>query len=359
MRFSGYRGTLGFASGKDLGSSRARSVLSKTQTVDGGSEVVTRAVFVINQVLSGRVPETKMERHYSKKLEALTEPKEIYILRDLKDRAYYEVTKTEYNFALYLLDNEFCTLERVETQINLEMEEEAELHRVSEEKKQAKAQEKARAVQEAKNFTDWLEINKYKYNDRGMLQIAKNIFLNKLNNYHAPSMREFLFCIFGISNEGCRKVVMNRVHIHNKASVKVFECVTGVSLPKTAKGIREVLSSITEANYTSPKTVCLSAKYRGLQEVYSLDKSGWFRIGMGEKCEYNGYTYYLVRTGSVYEIVGTLGVHIASLESKDEAIRHMRLVLSTVKLREQALYDKFVEIESRLEERIGYSTGVL
>ena len=47
----------------------------------------------------------------------------------------------------------------------------------------------------------------------------------------------------------CKTELKDWLHLHNKASIKTFECITGIKLGSTEKEIRATLDSITQADY--------------------------------------------------------------------------------------------------------------
>ena len=62
-------------------------------------------------------------------------------------------------------------------------------------------------------------------------------------------INRILTLIDNIDNDLCKDTLMNWLHNGNRASIKVFECITGLKLPKSNKERREYLRGLSKSNY--------------------------------------------------------------------------------------------------------------
>jgi hypothetical protein len=203
--------------------------------------------FIINRILEGATLEIE-DSYYSAKLEGYTKPKTLYKLVD-EDSSYSEVSKTEYNFAEWLVSNNIKTIDKVREFEILEDNRVKENDRLENEKAEKELQEKLRKEQEEKEFAEWLN-NSYKnYNNAERIDLAKTIYENEIEQSNIDLCKKVLFLIENIDNVGCRKDLMSRLRNHNPASRKVFYHITGIRLPQTDKATIELLQNISSNDY--------------------------------------------------------------------------------------------------------------
>ena len=168
------------------------------------------------------------------------------------NKCFLEITKTEYDFCLYLIENDLVSEEAVNAYLNGETE--------SEEAAQAEAEEAARKEKEAKEkevaekeaFDIWLNSAAEMYTGTTKGNLMESVFIDKYGEFPYPVRAfEILACIDNLdSNERCREVLKSRLHTDNKGCRKTFELVTGLKLPKGVKATMAFLDELKQSDYT-------------------------------------------------------------------------------------------------------------
>lgn len=74
-----------------------------------------------------------------------------------------------------------------------------------------------------------------------------------------------LALIHNYDNPLCRADIISRLHNGNRASIKTFEHITGLTLPKTYKERREYLAGISSADFTGITEFVPCKKHTGLK----------------------------------------------------------------------------------------------
>jgi len=223
------------------------NTLDKQYRYDG--IILHRYEFIINRVLEGLKTELKENySYYSRKIDADTKPKTLYKLKS-EDDSYYEITKVEYDFATWLIENNIITIEKVREFELIEYNRVKEIERLEAERIENESQEQLRKEKEEQEFKNWLESEINLYNNIDKLEIAKAIYQDKINQCSIDLCKKVLFLIENIDNEKCRRDLMSRLRNHNPASRKVFYHVTGIRLPNTDKATIELLQNISSNDF--------------------------------------------------------------------------------------------------------------
>ena len=192
--------------------------------------------------------------YYSSKTQAMTKPKTEYqihfIIQDNgKDiTVFNSVTKTEYDYFIYLQSNDFIDsaiadqfIINEQNRIKVEQEEQANTERLQREAEQ-------KEIKEQEQFKQWLKEQATQYNDTAKIELQKQIWLNVIGNYSSNAIT-LLVLIDNMDKPRCKAELKDWLHLHNKASLKTFECITGIKLGSTEKEIRATLDSITQADF--------------------------------------------------------------------------------------------------------------
>jgi hypothetical protein len=207
--------------------------------------------FIINRILeSARLEIQENYSYYSAKLEGYTKPKTLYKLVD-EDSSYSEVSKTEYDFAEWLVNNNIVTPEKIREFELIEDNRSKEIERLEAERVEKELQEKLRKEQEEKEFIEWFNNSYINYDNAERIELAKTIYENEIEQSNIDLCKKVLFLIENIDNKGCRKDLMSRLRNHNPASRKVFYHVTGIRLPQTDKATIELLQNISIKDFKS------------------------------------------------------------------------------------------------------------
>jgi hypothetical protein len=192
--------------------------------------------------------------YYSSKTQAMTKPKTEYqihfIIQDNgKDIAVYNsITKTEYDYCNYIIANGFIDSTKVDqfiideqNRIKAEQEAQANTERLQQETEQ-------REIKEQEQFKIWLAEQAAQYNNTAKIELQKQIWLNLIGNYGSHAI-ELLVLIDNMDKPRCKAELKQWLHLHNKASLKTFEYITGIKLGSTEKEICAILDSVTQDDF--------------------------------------------------------------------------------------------------------------
>lgn len=237
---------LGFTDGiKEPRKTKVESELSRAYRYNG--KIYNAVTFLCVKLLEGCYPEKEENYQYYKRNGELSKPKTLYMYMNVDGKQYFELNKTQYDFVCYLLENELNTeesiiaydkadIERMEAFKRIEREEKA--HQEAEEYKRAEEKERMKRIiaEEAQHI-----LSEEK-------EIVDSIFLDiygKENSWNYS----LVALIHNFNDSYCKEEIISRLHNDNKASIKIFECITGLKLPKSYKERKIYLEGITPADF--------------------------------------------------------------------------------------------------------------
>jgi len=204
--------------------------------------------FVYNKLQEGYTPIVEENvTYYSRKIQDYTKPKTEYRLSS--ENNYYDITKTEYNFAVYLVQNDFLDIVKVKQYIDTEQTKLTQLAQIEFDRKQQEKLDKELLQQQKQEFDSWLSEQAENYSDNTKLDIAKSIFEYEQGDYNELYLCKLFVLIDNIDILACKEKLKNSLYSHNKTSKKVFYHLTGVRLPSTDKGTMEILDGLTISSY--------------------------------------------------------------------------------------------------------------
>jgi len=211
--------------------------------------VITNKEFILIKLQEGLTPGIEENySYYSSKLGYNTKPKTDYRLKD-QDGSFYHITKTEYNYALYLMENGFLDDEKVKEFIVTENNRLLQLAQDEFNQKQQEKERKETLDRERQEFELWLTEQVALYSNNEKIEIAQSIFESEQGSYNESYLCKLLICIDNINNNQCKEKLKSILHYYNTASKKVFHHITGIKLPATDKGTMEILNRLTLSDY--------------------------------------------------------------------------------------------------------------
>ena len=242
---------LGFTDNRTaLQAGKIEKILTKKFNYDG--IIMERRDAMLMDLRAGKTPDMVEENVNGKKKKSYR--LNFIIAGGMFDGAkvFNEITKTEYDFCLYLIENDLVSEERVDAYIKAENEKAKAAIQAEEEAR--KAEEEAEAKEEAENeaFRAWLRSSAEMYEGTTKANLLEGVYIDKYGEFNFArryAAYELLVCIDNIENERCRHQLMKRLITRNKASRKVFECVTGLKLPKNNKETQEFLNNVQKSDY--------------------------------------------------------------------------------------------------------------
>lgn len=259
---------LGFTENK-----RIMETLSKLIKYQGELNcVLSRKDFIFNLLCDGYTPELS-EDDNNKVIYSIIKSFDTYTSR-------WKVTKTEYDFAVYLLDNNLNTIQAAKEYIVNEQAKKLK----EDEKLKNEAQKiqkiKEKEEQEQKEFNCWLENKTKSYNNNEKVKIVNDIFLD-INGKEAEEFGiKLLILIENIDNQLCKKYLKEILHNNNKASIKAFSQITGLKTPSTYK---ERIDFINTVSITDFKEIIQYKRKRSYcDEFYMSNSEGKYVKVLGE-----------------------------------------------------------------------------
>lgn len=199
------------------------------------------------KLLEGCYPEKEENYQYYKRNGELSKPKTLYKYYDSDGKCYFELNKTQYDFVCYLLENNLNTEESILAYDKADIEHMKVL-------KQAEQEEKARQEAEERNRAEEKDRMKRIISEESQhilseeKEIVDSIFLSMYGKENSWNY-SLVALIHNFDNPYCKEEIISRLHNDNKASIKIFECITGLKLPKSYKERKIYIEAITSADF--------------------------------------------------------------------------------------------------------------
>ena len=236
---------LGFTDGiKEPQKTRTEKILSKYYNYNGG--IYNTVTYLCMKLLEGCTPGKKEDYQYYKWNGELSRPKTVYRLDSPDNITYIGLNKTEYGFVCYLLEKGLNTEEAIISYDKADVEHaEAERRAGEAEKARQEAEEKRQA--EERKRTETAITEEEKHITREEKELADSIFISMYGtgckNYSLIAL------VHNFDNPYCKEEIISRLHNGNKASIKLFECLTGLELPKHYRKRVEYIGNITSGDF--------------------------------------------------------------------------------------------------------------
>jgi len=190
--------------------------------------IMPKKQFIYLKLNEGYIPIIEEDvSYYSRKLGDYTKPKSEYRLSN-PEGSYYTITKTEYNFATYLIENDFLDVVKTKQYIDAEQIKLTQLAQIEFNRKQQEKQHKELLQQQKQEFNNWLSEQAENYSDNTKLDLAKTIFESEQCDYNELYLCKLLVTIDNIDITACKEKLKNSLYSHNKTSKKVFYHFKGI-----------------------------------------------------------------------------------------------------------------------------------
>ena len=294
--------------------------------------VYNRRTFLVNALLEGRrVQKEENVLRYNRRTGEANKPKTEYQLRFDNEGYYMEIMKTDFDFFNYCNDHGLNTEEHINDFI---MQEELDLVKKEAEEAEAQkeAEENARIQEEEIAKVEamlWEEVQTLPAEEK---EIMNSIFVSMLG-MEANNNSYVLICmIHHIDNTICKQKIKERLHNDNKASIKTFECITGLKLPKTYKERMAYIDGLTSADLQTmteykprkkaeEKETVLEDFYINYKGEYGME---WKKVKAEGFIKY-GTEFFMRCNAGVYEIsIASVGLLIAKGKTKSEAMQSLK-----------------------------------
>ncbi len=237
---------LGFTDGiKEPRKTKVKNELSRSYRYNG--KIYNAVTFLCLKLLEGCYPEKEENYQYYKRNGELSKPKTLYMYMNPDGKCYFELNKTQYDFVCYLLENGLNTEKAIFTYEKADIERVEALEQEKQDEKARQEAEEQRKKEERENFKIWMHKESEKIPDF-QKEIIDSIFFSIYGQKNAGNY-SLAVCINNYNTPLCKEEVIARLHNDNKASIKIFECLTGLKLPKGYKERKTYLESISDSDF--------------------------------------------------------------------------------------------------------------
>ena len=174
------------------------------------------------------------------------------------------------------------------------------------------------------------------YNGTTRGNLVERIYLDVYGEFRFPLRAfELLACIDNIEKPLCREELKARLHTDNKASRKVFQCVTGLKLPNTNRDTMVFLNNAQKSDYQGAveyktrkkpekQPEAEKEKFYVLMSTEKREKE--YVPAMGSKIEKHGVEMFIHDTPDGKIAISSIkcGLRMATGKNKTEAIKEMK-----------------------------------
>lgn len=320
---------LGFTDGiKEPRKTKVENELSRYYSYKGN--IYNAVEFLCTKLIEGCHLEKEENYQYVKRNGEMSKPKTLYMFFDKDVRRYFEMNKTQYDFVQYLIDKGLNTEESIITYDKADVERIEALQRAEEEEKVRQEEEKRRSSEEKEKFKQWMFAESENVPDF-QKDIINAIFLSIYGTENSWNY-SLAVCINNFNNPLCKAEVVSRLHNDNKASIKIFECLTGLKLPKGYKERIAYLEGLTASDFKDavdykPR---IKAKHTEEKEVqkevfYTLRRDNSWRKVIAEPITKYGMDMFIHFENNVCNIShAEVGMILASGKTKTECMQRLK-----------------------------------
>lgn len=323
------KGFLGFTNDiKEPRKTKVENSLSHSYSYKGN--IYNSVEFLCVKLLEGCYPEKKENYQYWKRNGELSKPKTLYKYENPNTNSYFELKKTEYDFVCYLIKNELTTEEKILDYDKAEIDRKESLKRAEEEEESRKKDMERKAKEKREKFKEWVFLES-KNIPQFQKDIINSIFLDIYGTENSLNY-SLAVCINNYNNPLCKEEVISRLHNDNKASIKIFECLTGLKLPKGYKERIAYLEGITVSDFKETvdykprkKTDHKEEKEVQKEEFYILMGDCTWRKVIAEPITKYGMDMFIHFENGVCKIShAEVGISLASGKTKTECVQKLK-----------------------------------
>lgn len=262
-------------------------------------------------------------------------------------RVFSEITKTEYDFCMYLIKNDLVSEERVNAYIEEEKQRKEEKEVAERQAEEAAREEEEKQAAELAEFETWAKSMAEMYSGTSNANTMEKIFIDKLGEFKNPigAFRLLVYIDNIDSHPLCREKLKERLYTGNKASRKTFECVTGLKLPKNNRDTVEFIDNLHKSDYCNKVDYKVKDKAKDkenkennrneLKEFYILEvdkehKRKEYKRVFGEKIVKKGFACFIHELKDKTYAVSSVecGVRLATGKTKAEAVKNLKREIS-------------------------------
>lgn len=318
---------LGFTDGiKEPRKTKVENELSRCYSYKGN--IYNAVEFLCTKLLEGCYLEKEENYQYVKRNGEMSKPKTLYMFFDKDVRRYFELNKTQYDFVCYLIENGLNTEESILAYDKVDVERVEALQRAEEEEKARQEEEKQRREEEKEKFKEWMFLESENI-PQFQKDIIDSIFLAIYGTENSWNY-SLAVCINNYNNSLCKEEVISRLHNDNKASIKIFECLTGLKLPKGYKERVAYLEGLTASDFKEavdykPRKKAEKKEEVQKEEFYTLMCDNSWKKVIAEPITKYGMNMFIHFENGVWKIShAEVGMSLASGKTKTECMQKLK-----------------------------------
>ncbi len=320
--------------------------------------IYNATTFLCVKLLEGCYPDKEENYQYYKRNRELSKPKTLYIYMNPDGKQYFELNKTQYDFVCYLLEKGLNTEESILAYDKADIENIETLQQAEQEEIARQEAEEQRKTEEKENFKIWMHKESEKIPDF-QKEIIDSIFLSIYGQENTWNY-SLAVCINNYNNPLCKKEVITRLHNDNKASIKIFECLTGLKLPKGYKERKEYLESISVLDFKEVVDY-KPRKKREEKEVqkeefyineYTPDGQKWTKVIAEPFTKYGVDMFIRCSNGSFSISLAEAGMKVCDGKTKTECLNKLK------KFVDDRGKETFLQMVKDATERMYKATGI-
>ena len=239
-RFLGFTDSI-----KEPRKTKVENELSASYRYNG--KIYNAVTFLCVKLLEGCYPDKEENYQYYKRNGELSKPKTLYKYYNPEGSCYFELNKTQYDFVCYLLENGLITEESILAYDKLDMERMEALKQTEQEEKARQEAEEQKKIEEKERMKRIIA-EEVQHILPGEKEIVDSIFLSMYGKENSWNY-SLVALIHNFDDPYCKEEIISRLHNDNKASIKIFECITGLKLPKSYKERKVYLEGLTPADF--------------------------------------------------------------------------------------------------------------
>ena len=325
---------LGYTDGiKEPRKTKVENELSRCYSYKGN--IYNAVEFLCTKLLEGCYLEKEENYQYVKRNGEMSKPKTLYMFFDKDVRRYFELNKTQYDFVSYLIDKGFNTEESILTYDKADTERFEALQKAEEEERKRQEEEKQRREEEKEKFKSWM-FSESENIPQFQKDIIDSIFLAIYGTENSWNY-SLAVCINNYNNPLCKEEVISRLHNDNKASIKIFECLTGLKLPKGYKERIAYLEGLTVSDFKDAidykprkKTEHTEEKEVQKEEFYTLMGDNSWRKVIAEPITKYGMDMFIHFENGVWKIShAEVGMSLSSGKTKTECMQKLKELVNS------------------------------
>lgn len=255
---------------------RAEKQLEKLIRYNG--KIYNYAEYITVILTEGFSPDKKDNVWYWKNDGTKSKPKTIYRLSN--DKYCIEINKTQYDFAVYCTNNGYTTAEAIAAKKAAEAENIKTMEQARAEAEKRAEEAEKQAEEEQRQFEEWTrrEMQDIPENQRNIIEA---VFMQVYNHF---AYGNYIVAVYvnHFDDPRCKAALISLLHNDNKASIKAFECLTGVRLPKAYRERKEVLNSLEKSDFKTQEI-----KPQKKPESANINIQSFYIVcGIGNKFDY-------------------------------------------------------------------------